>query len=72
MILLCRPKDKLKLFQESDFIVCALPGTAQTENFCGAAEFAAMKTTGIFISVGRGLAVDEVRMREMYDAYPSL
>ena len=48
------PADKLKLFEESDFVVCALPGTAATENFCGAAEFAAMKKTSIFISIGRG------------------
>ena len=53
------PADKLKLFEESDFVVCALPGTAATENFCGAAEFAAMKKTSIFLSIGRGLAVDE-------------
>ena len=51
--------ERLQLFRESDIVVCALPGTAETANFCGAAEFGAMKPSAIFISVGRGLAVDE-------------
>ena len=53
------PANKMRLFAESDFVVSVLPGTPETKNYCGAAEFAAMKTTGIFISVGRGLVVDE-------------
>lgn len=53
------PDERLKVMAESDFVVCTLPGTAETLNFCGPAEFAAMKQSGIFISIGRGAAVDE-------------
>ena len=51
--------EKIKLFQESDIVVSVLPGTEETKNYCGAAEFQAMKQSGVFISVGRGLVVDE-------------
>eukprot|EP00937_MAST-01D_sp_MAST-1D-sp2_P002258 g2258.t1 len=50
---------KLELFERADFVVCVLPGTPATADFCGAAEFSAMKASGVFISIGRGLAVDE-------------
>ena len=53
------PADRLKLFAEADYVVCSLPGTAATQDFCGAAEFGAMKSTGVFVSLGRGAAVDE-------------
>eukprot|EP00039_Didymoeca_costata_P012404 m.178883 g.178883 ORF g.178883 m.178883 type:complete len:334 (+) comp15472_c0_seq23:4573-5574(+) len=53
------PDQKLELFKTSDYVVCSLPGTADTENFCGKSEFDAMKKNAVFISVGRGLAVDE-------------
>jgi sodium/hydrogen exchanger 8 len=53
------PNERLKLFAEADYVVCSLPGTAQTQNFCGAQEFGAMKSTGVFVSLGRGAAVDE-------------
>ena len=47
--------DKAALFAESDFVVCVLPGTPETLDFCGVEEFAAMKESGVFISIGRGL-----------------
>ena len=53
------PADRLKLFAEADYVVCSLPGTAATQDFCGAAEFGAMKSSGVFVSLGRGAAVDE-------------
>ncbi|KAJ8607924.1 hypothetical protein CTAYLR_009096 [Chrysophaeum taylorii] len=53
------PDDRLGLFRDADFVVCSLPGTSDTLNFCGAAEFAAMKPSAVFISLGRGAAVDE-------------
>ena len=53
------PADRLKLFAEADYVVCSLPGTAATQDFCGADEFKAMKSTGVFVSLGRGAAVDE-------------
>ena len=51
--------EKRRLFEESDFVVSVLPGTQETVNFCSVDEFSAMKKEGIFISVGRGLVVDE-------------
>lgn len=53
------PERKSELFARSDFVVCALPGTADTYNYCGAAEFHAMKNSAVFISIGRGVCVDE-------------
>ena len=53
------PNERSKLFAEADYVVCSLPGTAHTQNFCGAQEFGAMKSTGVFVSLGRGAAVDE-------------
>merc|ERR1712070_602108 len=32
--------------------------------FCGAKEFGAMKKTGVFISLGRGICVDEAALSE--------
>ena len=52
-------QDKLKLFQDSDFVVSVLPGTAETMDYCSQPEFKAMKPSGVFISVGRGVVVDE-------------
>ena len=34
-------------------------GTDHTKDFVSTAEFGAMKNTGVFISIGRGLVVDE-------------
>jgi phosphoglycerate dehydrogenase-like enzyme len=37
-------------------------GTADTEDFVGAAELAAMRLTAVFISIGRGSCVDEAAL----------
>merc|ERR1711972_285490 len=50
---------KLDLFREADYIVCSLPGGETTKYFCDKEAFAAMKPTGVFISIGRGTCVDE-------------
>jgi len=52
-------ENKLEIFRQSDFLVCSLPGGAPTYHFCGAEEFAAVKPSSVFISVGRGSAIDE-------------
>eukprot|EP00401_Gymnodinium_catenatum_P076799 CAMPEP_0117537350 /NCGR_PEP_ID=MMETSP0784-20121206/41918_1 /TAXON_ID=39447 /ORGANISM="" /LENGTH=334 /DNA_ID=CAMNT_0005333931 /DNA_START=85 /DNA_END=1089 /DNA_ORIENTATION=- len=57
-------EERMKVFESSDFIVCSLPGTPETRHFCGANEFAAMKDSAIFISIGRGVCVDEVALCE--------
>jgi len=51
--------EKYEFFKNCDFIVCSLPGTKETLNFMGKAEFAAMKSTAYFINIGRGTVVDE-------------
>jgi len=48
-----------QLFAESDFVVCSLPATSDTFHFCSAAQFSMMKPSAVFISIGRGSAVDE-------------
>ena len=50
---------KLDVFREADHVICSLPGGADTLKFCGCEEFAAMKPSGVFISIGRGTCVDE-------------
>ncbi|WP_243300052.1 2-hydroxyacid dehydrogenase [Bacillus litorisediminis] len=47
------------LLQESDFIVCMIPLTAQTKGLFGEKEFKKMKRTAIFINAARGAVVDE-------------
>jgi len=42
-----------------DFVVSALPGTTETIDFFSHAAFGAMKPSAYFISIGRGLVVDE-------------
>mmetsp|Transcript_24385 Transcript_24385/g.66534 ORF Transcript_24385/g.66534 Transcript_24385/m.66534 type:complete len:340 (-) Transcript_24385:74-1093(-) len=59
---------KLEVFQQSDFVVCTLPGGPDTKNACGSAEFAAMKPGGVFISMGRGTCVDEPALAEALQA----
>ncbi|KAF4674993.1 hypothetical protein FOL46_003161 [Perkinsus olseni] len=53
------PEEKNKLFRESDFLVCSLPGTKNTQHFCGSHEFSLMRPSSVFISIGRGVCVDE-------------
>ena len=48
-----------KLLSQSDFVVVAVPLTAQTKKMIGKAEFKAMKSTAYFINVSRGPVVDE-------------
>merc|ERR1712039_460999 len=53
-----------QLFAESDFVVCSLPATSGTHNFCSTAQFSVMKPSAVFISIGRGSAVDEEALIE--------
>lgn len=47
------------LLQEADFVCSILPLTDETRHLFGAAEFAKMKSSAIFINAGRGQVVDE-------------
>merc|ERR1719161_2296010 len=40
-------EERMRLFSESDFVICSLPGTPATKHFCGAKEFAAMKKSSV-------------------------
>jgi phosphoglycerate dehydrogenase-like enzyme len=57
-----------EVFRQADHIICSLPGTPSTKHACGREEFAAMKPTGIFVSIGRGLCVDEAALAEVLKA----
>lgn len=52
------------LLRESDFVVVALPLTAETRGMIGAREFALMKPTSVFVNVARGPIVRELELAE--------
>ncbi|GBG33341.1 D-3-phosphoglycerate dehydrogenase [Hondaea fermentalgiana] len=54
--------DKVELARNSDFVVCTLPGTPATVKFCDQALFDAMPDGAVFVSCGRGSAVDEAAL----------
>lgn len=49
----------LSVLPEADIVIAALPATPETENFFGAKEFAAMKSSALFINIARASVVDE-------------
>lgn len=44
---------------EFDWVILAVPGTAETEGMIGAAELAAMKPSAVLVNVARGSVVDQ-------------
>ena len=53
------PESLNQLFQESDYIVCSAPLTAETQGLIGAQQFEHAKENAVFINLGRGPVVDE-------------
>lgn len=53
------PSDLNRLFQESDYVLCALPLTPATRGLIGVEQFKNAKIGSVFINVGRGAVVDE-------------
>lgn len=51
--------DRSTLLAESDFLVLAVPLTAQSRHTIGAAELAAMKPTAVLVNIARGGVVDD-------------
>jgi gluconate 2-dehydrogenase len=58
----CRLVDKAELMRSADHIVVALPLSAQTKNFIGAPEIAAMRPGATLVNIGRGGVVDELAL----------
>jgi len=56
------PAHKAALLEQSDVVVCTLPGTPETQHFMSTSEFASMRQGSIFVSIGRGAAVDEAAL----------
>ena len=48
-----------EMLGESDYVLLAMPATAETRHAIGAAELRAMKPSAVLINLGRGNAVDE-------------
>jgi D-2-hydroxyacid dehydrogenase (NADP+) len=57
-------EDLQVLLEESDFIVCCVPETGDTEVIMGYEEFKQMKKGAYFFNVGRGSAVNEDELVE--------
>lgn len=53
---------KEEVFRSCDFIVCTLPKTPQTEHYCDESCFSVAKEGSVFLSLGRGQAVDEAAL----------
>jgi gluconate 2-dehydrogenase len=54
--------DKPGLLAESDFLVLAVPLTAESRHAIGAAELAAMKPTAVLVNIARGGVVDDAAL----------
>lgn len=61
-------EDKLRLAQQSDFVVSLLPDTQSTYHVLDERFFAAMKPSAVLINAGRGNSVDEVALIKALDA----
>lgn len=53
-----------ELLKQSDVVMCVLPLTTETEGMIGAAEFKKMKSSALFVNVGRGKVVDSKALVE--------
>lgn len=58
------PEDLPLLLEESDFLVCCIPETGDTEPIMGYEQFKRMKKHAYFFNVGRGSAVNEDELVE--------
>lgn len=56
------PERRLEMISRCDYVVVAMPLTAETRGIIGVAEFAAMKPSAVVINVGRGPVIDEAAM----------
>ena len=56
------PEQLPQMLPGLDVLLCAAPLTATTHHMIGAAQFALMKPTALFINLGRGPVVDEAAL----------
>ena len=56
---LFKPNELNKMLQICDFVVNCLPSSPDTQKIFSSDQFAAMKSSAMFINVGRGESVDE-------------
>jgi glyoxylate reductase len=61
--------DLATLFSRADFISVHVPLTPLTRHLIGAAEFALMKPTAVFINTSRGLVVDQKALYEVLKSH---
>ena len=57
-----KPEDLLEMLAHCDYVVSALPLTAETHHMIGEAQFAAMKPSAVVINIGRGPVIDQEAM----------
>ena len=53
------------LLPEADIVICCMPHTPLTQGFFTKARFEKMKSTAIFVNVGRGTLVDHEALAEV-------
>lgn len=58
------PSELHDLLAASDYVLMAMPATAETWHIIGAAELRAMKPEAVLINIGRGSSVDEAALVE--------
>ncbi|CAL1163053.1 unnamed protein product [Cladocopium goreaui] len=63
---------KGEVFRSCDFIVCTLPKTPQTEHYCDESCFSVAKEGSVFLSLGRGQAVDEAALLRHSDRFSGI
>lgn len=56
------------LLPEADIVICCMPHTPLTQGFFTKARFEKMKSTAIFVNVGRGTLVDHEALAEVLNA----
>jgi len=63
---------KVELFKTCDFVICTLPKTPQTLHYCDASCFSVAKENSVFLSLGRGQAVDEAALLQHSERFAGL
>jgi phosphoglycerate dehydrogenase-like enzyme len=56
------PQDRIRMIEQSDYIVVAAPLTPETRGFLGETEFRAMKPNAVVVNIGRGPVIQEAAM----------